>query len=146
MARLTNLSMGMAVLSVLCLAISAWADSSEVEQLRILAEQGDANAQWSLGTHYYSGQLVGQDYHKAHRWFRLAAEQGHGLAQRSLGTIYEHGLGVPQDYVAAYFWYSLGAVHESERSRQSRESLAKHLTAEQIAEARRLVHEWKPKQ
>ena len=36
-------------------------------------EQGDADAQFSLGTMYLDGQGVPQDYIQAHMWYNLAA-------------------------------------------------------------------------
>ena len=40
------------------------------------AEQGDAEAQNSIGDCYYFGNGVQQDYKQAVYWFRKAAEQG----------------------------------------------------------------------
>ncbi len=123
----------------------AWVDAADVARIQALAEQGDANAQWSLGTLYFAGDSVPQDYQKAYRWFRSAADHGHALAQRSLGTMYRQGLGVPQDALQAYVWYSLGAMQGSERARIARDEVAMLLTAEQVAEGERRVFEWGPK-
>ena len=51
---------------------------------RLAAEQGDANAQCSLGVMYYEGQGVQQDYKAAIKLWKLAAEQGHEEAQYNL--------------------------------------------------------------
>ena len=48
------------------------------------AEQGDADAQTSLGLMYY----IKQDYKQAIKWFTKAAEQGDALAQFVLGVSY----------------------------------------------------------
>jgi TPR repeat protein len=54
--------------------------------------------------------------------------------------MYAGGQGVPQDYVQAFKWIDLtasqGATHDW---------LSKKMTPAQIAEAQRLVREWKPK-
>ena len=42
---------------------------------RLAAKQGDPEAQSSLGTLYYSGEGISQDFEKALKWYRLAAEQ-----------------------------------------------------------------------
>ena len=42
---------------------------------RPLAEQGNADAQSNLGTMYYKGQGLTQDYVQAHMWFSLSAAQ-----------------------------------------------------------------------
>lgn len=46
-----------------------------------LAEQGDANAQRSLGIMYAYGEGVTQDDVKAVAWYRRAADQGYAAAQ-----------------------------------------------------------------
>jgi len=43
---------------------------------RPLAEQGNADAQSNLGTMYYKGQGLTQDYVQAHMWWNLSAAQG----------------------------------------------------------------------
>ncbi len=37
------------------------------------AEQGDASAQYGLGSMYYNGQGVPEDHVQAHMWYNLAA-------------------------------------------------------------------------
>lgn len=41
------------------------------------AEQGDIDAQFSLGNMYYYGEGVNLNYEKALDWYSEAAEQGH---------------------------------------------------------------------
>ena len=48
-----------------------------------LAEQGDADAQESLGYMYHSGDGVLQDYKMAHMWFNIAASLGDKSAAKS---------------------------------------------------------------
>ena len=74
-----------------------------------LAEQGDADAQYSLGLMYANGEGVPQDYKEAVKWFRLSAEQGIAEGQNNLGLMYSKGQGVPQDYKEAVKWYRLSA-------------------------------------
>ncbi|MDD1625819.1 MAG: sel1 repeat family protein, partial [Methylococcaceae bacterium] len=73
------------------------------------AKQGDALAQYDLGTMYDSGQEVTQDYKEAIKWYRLSAEQGYALAQYNLGTMYAQGQGIAQDYKEAFKWYQKAA-------------------------------------
>ena len=61
-----------------------------------LAQQGDARAQFLLGSLYAQGHGVPQDYNAAAQWFRQAAEQGHVGAQFNLGVRYHEGRGVPR--------------------------------------------------
>ena len=51
------------------------------------AEQGHAKAQYNLGTMYYNGEGMPQDYAMAREFFRVAAEQGHAGAQKILRRI-----------------------------------------------------------
>ena len=51
-------------------------DASDFRETLQLAEQGDATAQFNLGTMYDSGRGVRQDYAEAFRWYRKVAEQG----------------------------------------------------------------------
>ena len=75
------------------------------KELKPLAEQGDANAQISLGTMYYHGQGVPQDYKEAVEWYRKSAEQGNATAQYAFGVAYRKGQAVPQDDEEALNWF-----------------------------------------
>ena len=80
-----------------------------VEQVRHQAEQGDVEAQFRLGSMYFSGVGIPQDYVEAVKWYQLAAEQGHVVAHSMLGLMYNNGRGVLQDYVEAVKWDRLAA-------------------------------------
>ena len=73
------------------------------------AKEGYAEAQFTLGETYYSGQGVTQDYTEAYKWYRKAAEQGHKQAQATLGVLYYEGKGVTQDYAESIKWLLLAA-------------------------------------
>ena len=145
------------VLSIVCLPTPVRADFETVKdaynrgdyatvlnELRPLAEQGDANAQFNLGVLYYNGEGVSQDYVQARQWFEKAAAQGYVYAQHSLGVLYYKGQGVLQDYVQAHMWYSLAAENGYEIATGYRDDLAQQMTPTQIAEAQKLAREWKP--
>ena len=76
---------------------------------KLLAEQGDAEAQLILGTMHDIGLGIPQNYREAVKWYRLAAEQGYARAQSKLGSMYDIGLGVPQDNKEAAKWWRLAA-------------------------------------
>jgi uncharacterized protein len=109
------------VLTIVCLAASAWAGNkadeaydqedcaTAVSEMRPLAEDGNAAAQVNLGLHYYNGQGVPQNYVLARQWWEKAAAQGHAGAQVSLGTLSLMGYGVPKDYQQAMRWFRLAA-------------------------------------
>jgi uncharacterized protein len=115
---------------------------------RLAANQGDAGGEANLGLVYATGHGVRQDYAEAVKWLRLAAEQGDAAAQYNLATMYGNGRGVPQDYVQAHMWFSLAASSEKDirdEAVKCRDFSASKMTPAQIAEARKLTHEWKPK-
>ena len=69
---------------------------------KMVAEKGDADAQYVLGYCYESGEGVEQDYAEAEKWYRKAAEQNHAGAQCGLGYL-------AQDYAQAVRWYRKAA-------------------------------------
>jgi len=114
------------------------------------ADQGFSWAQYNLGRMYDEGNGAAQDYAEAVMWYRKAADQGDAYAQCGLGVMYAEGRGIAQDYVQAHMWFILCAAgakgREQENAVKSRNANAKKMTPQQIAEARRLAREWKPKQ
>jgi TPR repeat protein len=103
----------------LCLLVvpSAWGDyqdgrkaynrgdyATALKELRPLAEQGHAEAQYLLGYMYYKGRGVGQDGAATVKWLRKAAEQGDVKAQYLLGYMYYKGQGIGQDDKEAEKW------------------------------------------
>ena len=100
----------LAVALLVSLAVPVWAGYDEglaafergdyetaVREFELLAEQGDADAQFFLGFMYGDGQGVAPDDAEAVKWYRRAAEQDHADAQNNLGFMYERGRGVSQD-------------------------------------------------
>lgn len=78
---------------------------------RLAATQGNAEAQFWLGTGYEQGWFGGIDYNEAVKWLRRAADQGYPNAQFCLGQMYEEGHGVHQNNVVAARWYRRAADH-----------------------------------
>ena len=112
--------------------------------LRKSADQGIAAAQTSLGVMYQLGNGVQQDYAEALKWFRQAANQDYATGQKVLGNMYANGWGVQQDYATAYVWFSLAAAKGDEDAASARDTVAAHMSPDQIAEAQRLAAEWQP--
>ncbi|MDE2310093.1 MAG: sel1 repeat family protein [Betaproteobacteria bacterium] len=108
-----------------------------------LAKKGNAEAQYNLGVMYRAGRGVPQDYKEARSWYRLAAEQGNALAQFNLGWMYASGKGVPQDYVQSHMWFNIAIANADSEARKEfmvdRDSMAKSMTAHQIAKAQELA-------
>lgn len=82
-------------------------DPAAVEWYRKAAEQGDANARYSLAARYASGTGIQKDSAEAIRLYRLAAGGEHTYAMIALGDAYYDGNDVPQDLERAYMWLAL---------------------------------------
>ena len=112
-----------------------------VRWYKLAATQGHAMAQSNLGVKYENGQSVVQDYAEAVRLYKLAAAQGDATAQSNLGAMYANGQGVVQDYIRAHMWFNLGAVKGYSNAVKNRDTFAKRMTPQQIAEAQKLARE-----
>ena len=98
-------------------AWDAYNRSDYAQALRLyrpLAEKGDVDAQYKIGTIYWDGLGITKSYQEALKWFRLAARQGNMDAQYNLGVMYGGGQGVLQDYNEALKWYRLAAAQSHE--------------------------------
>lgn len=85
-----------------------------VKWYRKAAEQGLADAQFSLGDCYLEGEGVTQNMTEAVKWFRKAAEQGLADAQFALGACYQSGTGVTQNIAEAKKWHQKAADQGNE--------------------------------
>ena len=62
-------------------------DMAEPELRRLAREDRVADAMYSLGIMYSTGQGVPLDYVQAHKWFNLAAMMGNGEARQWRGQL-----------------------------------------------------------
>lgn len=85
----------------------AYAKAAEL--WRPLAEKGDAEAQYSLGTLYAEGKGVEQNDATAFLWFQRAANQGVAAAQYNVGASYATGAGIGKSDVDAARWFRRAA-------------------------------------
>lgn len=113
-----------------------------VDKFKVLAEQGDASAQFNLGSLYRQGQGVAQDDKQAVAWWTKAAEQGHTDAQDNLGLRYAKGEGVEQDWVQAYKWFSIAGMNKNASAAANAKVVAGKMTPEKIEQAQNLAKEW----
>lgn len=131
-----------------------------------LAEAGDCDAQYRLGTLYFLGAGVPRNYDTARHWLLTAANQGQATAQvllavmaahdvtrfgsvvRALPFDCTHGCGTPRDMVEAYKWAALAErfnVYEQQRE-GIKQLIAKYktsMTADQIKQAEEQARTWK---
>ncbi len=137
---------------VIFLAVSAAFAQQRPLRERLLesAQRGDAEAQFELGKNYETGRIgLPKDFAQAEHWYREAAVQGDPYAEASLGLLYQFGKGLSQDRVQALMWFEVAMTHSKAGDRDSiaelRDDVVRNMTAAQIAEARRLASDWKPK-
>ena len=108
-------ALGIALLLVLCLSQPAWCGDIEgiaaynrgdyataFKELKPLAEQGNAAAQYFIGQMYANDYGVSQDYEKALYWHEKAAAQDDIYAQIMLADLYLRT--EIQDYKKAAYW------------------------------------------
>uniref|UniRef100_A0A914W5U7 Uncharacterized protein n=1 Tax=Plectus sambesii TaxID=2011161 RepID=A0A914W5U7_9BILA len=76
-----------------------------VAQLFVDAEQGDAEAQFRLGSLFLSGHGVAQSDEEAVKWYRKSAEQGNAAAQQYLEVMDDNRLGVAQSVEEGAKWH-----------------------------------------
>ena len=112
------------------------------EELGKMAEQGDAEAQWRLGTLYRNGDGIRQSDSDAVEWFRRAAEQRFVPAISALGSQYWAGRGVPQDYAKAYVWYDVALAEGDANAESQLQDLSAELTPEEVANAHQQAKAW----
>lgn len=131
--------------TVLASSKPASADSFEpasIDELRRLAERGDAAAQNALGLRYATGDGVPLSEEEAARWFMKAAEQGNVPAQSKLGSIYYSGRGVPQDSNRAYFWMVVARLGGDDASKTLSPFVRARLTRSQVASIEQDASRW----
>ncbi len=106
-------------------------------------------AQVLLSLLYAKGRGVPQDVNHAGHWYNGANVKGlAGDAQQAIAYLYLNGSPVPQSSVYAYFWLTLSLNSKSEGVRRGVDDatlniIKEQLTPSQLAEAQRLVDEWK---
>jgi TPR repeat protein len=144
------------ILLLVFVGSSAWSEdlkdgsdpSGVIKYFQPYADKGNVNAQLTLGSTYYSGKFVPQDYTKAVKWFRLAAQQGDATAENFLGLMYLNGQGVPENLLLAHMWSNLAAASGKEVMilkrddlTQMRDKLASQMTPQQVAEAQKMAQD-----
>lgn len=109
------------------------------------AEQGDAFSQYLLGNNAWNGTGMLKSESAAVQWWQRAAAQGFAPAQSSLGKVLLTGSqNVRPDKTQAYVWLTLSAGQGDQEADQQRAALVKQLQPDQLAQAKRLVKDWKP--
>jgi len=117
-------------------------ETATFDQLKLMAEKGDAAAQNALGLRYAIGEGVTLNEQEAILWFTRAAEQGNVPAQSKLGSIYFSGRGVPQDPNRAYFWMVVARLGGDDASTTLAPFVRERLTRAQVASIEQDASRW----
>jgi len=80
-----------------------------MEVWRPLADSGNADAQYRIGSMYAEGKGVQRNDATALTWFQRAAEHGNAAAQYNVGASYAAGAGVAQSDTEAAKWFKRAA-------------------------------------
>ena len=99
------------------------AEMESVQWFQQAAQQGHAEAQYTLAWMYAQGRGVSQDWQQAARLFRRAALKGYAEAQYHLGLMYIQGVGVSPDFTQAAHWFVKAAMQGHVVARQARINL-----------------------
>jgi len=89
--------------------VSERAASVSADDIQVLAERGDAKAQYELATNLMNGRDAARNTKDAVRWLEKAGNQGLALAQLRLGIIYGKGFGVDRNFALARKWFQAAA-------------------------------------
>ena len=71
----------------------------------VVAEDGDARAQYNLGWMHANGKGTAQDFKEAIEWYKKSAELGNVNAQYNLANLYLRGQGAVQNDKLAFSWF-----------------------------------------
>ena len=97
------------------------------------AEEGDSDAQCSLGDLYQEGRSGIETNPKAMlQWYTSAANQNHPKAQYMLGKLLAEGNLIEQNDEAAFQWLTLAIMNQSEPAQQELAMLTARLPKEEL--------------
>ncbi len=87
----------------------------EIASFYLDAVRGEHIFEAVLGSSYYEGKIIKQDYKEAFYWSLKAAKYGIGMdeSQCLVGRMYELGQGVDRDYTKAIDWYLKAAAQDN---------------------------------
>ncbi|MBU15086.1 MAG: hypothetical protein CMQ14_08355 [Gammaproteobacteria bacterium] len=119
-----------ALLSICSNLIAFGEEKNELlfEKAKILADQGNAEAQFIVGAMYSVGDGVSQDMTRAARWLQLSAKQEVVAAHRTLGAMYALGYGGAQSNILAFAWFAIGAALGDEIAAEFRDAAVNTLS------------------
>ncbi len=85
--------------------------ATALKELLPVADQGDAQALYLVGSMFFEGNGVTKDKPKGAALFQFAAEAGYAEAELRLATMYQIGEGVRKDTDNSLYWNRRAAEH-----------------------------------
>jgi TPR repeat protein len=117
-----------------------------VSELRPLAEHGDDQAQFYLGSMYATGSGVEKDESKAIQWLTRSAAQRNTRAMGMLAVALFSRARDDQDLVDAYAWSHLAAALDPiQATTSARSVIARYCDEEQKKRGEQAISDWKQK-
>ena len=110
-------------------------DPAAIARLTEISEAGETFADMRLGDVYLQGAGVDADPAQAARYFSKAARAGYAHAQMQLAELYAAGKGVDQDMIEAHKWANVAAANGLDAGVERRDTFAKLMIPDEIAEA-----------
>jgi TPR repeat protein len=114
-----------------------------LEWLQKAAHANVADAQARLGTLYFTGEQLPQDFQQAEHWLTQAASLGEPVSMALLGTLYRDAKGVKRNVITAMQWFILSAYHGNTQALSSLDELVRwHSTPIQQEAAQHAALMW----
>ena len=112
--RLTGVSVVVVLALIGCAKKKRHLPDLGTQELKRLAEKGDAAAAHQMGMRYGGGHKADKNEAEAVKWYRMAAEKGFTPSQFELGFCYYKGRGVAKDKEKARKWFKKAASYSGD--------------------------------
>lgn len=111
------------ICTIILLFLKSRKNSDHFEELEVLANQGDIQAQYKLGQMYYNGKGTEQNLKKAFKFFQKSAKQNFSESQFMLGEMYYNGIYVRKSLSKAKNWYEKASKQEHKKAKKRLDTL-----------------------
>jgi len=117
---------------------------AEIKTWLYLAEDGDVEAQYKVGSLYCCGERPYYNNIEALKWWCSAAKKGQRDAQFEIGKIYDEttqykGSIVPKDPVLSYTYFALALSNDHTGSSEYLQRIKNRMSEDEIQEAETLI-------
>lgn len=120
------------------------------QNLKPLAEQGNAEAQYELAGFYHYGYVGPVDFKTARYWYERSAKQGNPDAMIGLAAMERGGLGGKANEMRAFIWVTIASnyvikTQELDVLEKIKDNILKQLKPEEIESALAEARSFTPK-